>query len=353
MSLDKYAHLLKELHEEKEANSKLSDKNDRILLIDGLNTFIRVWSAVPSLNEDGLHIGGITGFIRSVGALIRQYNPTRCIIVFDGKNGSTRRKKLYPDYKAGRSFSINVNRAEHMKQSEDKEMESMRLQFARLSMYLQQLPISVLSVDGVEADNVIGYIATELYKESEIIISSMDKDFLHLITDKVKVWSPVKKKLYDKDLLLSEYKIPIQNFLLWRTIDGDNSDKIGGVKGVGIKSLIAKVPIILEDKALSVKDLISYAKQQITDGSKYAVYQKIVDSEDILHRNEKLMDLTANNFNGNTKMKIQRLVEQDIPNLNRIDFRKMFTVDKMFNAIPNLDSWLTSTFNTLDAFGKK
>jgi 5'-3' exonuclease len=353
MSLEKYANLLRELNQEKEQDSKLSDLNDRILVIDGLNLFIRCWSAIPTLNEDGAHIGGLAGFMKSLGALVRQYKPTRCIIVFDGKNGSARRKKLFPDYKAGRTISMNVNRAEHMKQQDDTEKESMRLQFARLSMYLQQLPLSILSVDGVEADDVIGYIATELYKESEIIISSMDKDFLHLITDKVKVWSPVKKKLYDKERVLNEYKIPIQNFLLWRTIDGDNSDKIGGIKGVGIKSLIAKVPIILEDKALSVEDLINYAKQQITDGSNLVVYKKIVEGEDILNRNAMLMDLRKNNFPGQTKLKIQRLVENAIPALNRNEFKQMFMVDRMFSVLNNIDNWLTSSFNTLDAFGKK
>jgi 5'-3' exonuclease len=353
MSLDKYKGLFNELQKEKEATDKLSDKNDRILVIDGLNTFIRVWSAVPSLNEDGLHVGGIVGFLKSIGALIRKYQPTRCIIAFDGKNGNQRRKKLYSEYKAGRSFKINVNRAEHMKQSDDTEMESMRLQFARLSMYLQQLPITVLSVDNIEADDVIGYIATEIYKESEIIISSSDKDFLHLINDRVKVWQPIKKQLMDADKVLEKFEIPAHNLLVYRAFDGDKSDAITGVNGVGRKGLIKNIPILTGEDTITVDDVVKYAKQQIKNGNKYAIFKKIADGEDVVKRNAKLMDLRENHIAGPTKLKIQRLVEIETPPLNKNDFRKMFMTDKMFNAIPNIDGWMTSTFNTLDTFGRK
>ena len=117
MALDKYANLLRELNEDKEKESKLTSLNDRILVIDGLNTYIRCWSATPSLNEDGVHIGGIIGTLKSVAALIRQYKPTRCIIVFDGVDGNKRRRKLYPQYKEGRKFKINVKISQRCLQS--------------------------------------------------------------------------------------------------------------------------------------------------------------------------------------------------------------------------------------------
>ena len=80
--------LLQEVERDREQGTG-SNKNSHILIIDGLNTFIRVFSAVPALNDDGMHIGGVTGFLRSVASAIRQHKPTRCIIVFDGKGGST------------------------------------------------------------------------------------------------------------------------------------------------------------------------------------------------------------------------------------------------------------------------
>ena len=62
--------------------------NDRVLIVDGLNTFIRSFAVNPSINEDGLHIGGMVGFLKSVRYSCDILKPSRCIIVFDGKDGS-------------------------------------------------------------------------------------------------------------------------------------------------------------------------------------------------------------------------------------------------------------------------
>ena len=61
--------------------------NDSVMLIDGMNLFIRVFSAIPTTNEDGVHVGGIVGFLRSLAYTINMIRPTRTIIVFDGKGG--------------------------------------------------------------------------------------------------------------------------------------------------------------------------------------------------------------------------------------------------------------------------
>ena len=66
--------------------------NDKVLLIDGLNTFIRSFAVSPVMNDNGIHVGGITGFLMSIGFAIKTLQPTRVIICFDGKGGSQRRK---------------------------------------------------------------------------------------------------------------------------------------------------------------------------------------------------------------------------------------------------------------------
>ena len=80
-----------------------------MLIIDDLNTFIRVFSVIPTTNDDGTHIGGIVGFLKSIGYTINMFRPTRLIIVFDGKGGSSRRK-LYQEYKFKRKTNIRLNR---------------------------------------------------------------------------------------------------------------------------------------------------------------------------------------------------------------------------------------------------
>ena len=77
-----------------------SSVRKEVLLVDGYNTFIRCFAAIPTLNEDGLHTGGMSGFLKSVGYAIKLLTPDRCVIVFDGPGGSMKRRKIYPDYKS-------------------------------------------------------------------------------------------------------------------------------------------------------------------------------------------------------------------------------------------------------------
>ena len=102
---DKYKELEKDL-----SKPEVRKPNDHVLLIDGLNTFIRAFSVNPSLNEDGSHVGGLVGFLKSVRFAVNKFKPTRCIIVFDGKGGSKPRQKIYSQYKAGRKVRSRLNR---------------------------------------------------------------------------------------------------------------------------------------------------------------------------------------------------------------------------------------------------
>ena len=82
---DRYVSILEQI---KKQGGKLDDGhfNDKVLIIDGLNTFIRVFSVIPTLNDDGVHIGGIVGFLKSIGYVIHLFNPTRArVIVTTGK----------------------------------------------------------------------------------------------------------------------------------------------------------------------------------------------------------------------------------------------------------------------------
>ena len=99
-----------EFKDEIDVNPETKNLNDHVLLVDGFNTFIRSFSVNPSLNEDGAHVGGLVGFLKSIRYTINKFKPTRCIIVFDGKNSSKPRQKIYPQYKAGRKIRSRLNR---------------------------------------------------------------------------------------------------------------------------------------------------------------------------------------------------------------------------------------------------
>jgi len=184
MIKNKYAALLNQLRLREEAAP--TDRNDRVLIVDGLNTFIRAYSSSPALNANGEHVGGVSGFLLSVGHAIKTVDPTRVVVVFDGKNGSAKRRQLYPGYKATRKVKIRLNRAEVV----DKEDNQLQ-QLWRLIDYLEALPITVITLDDSEADDVIAYIANEYLadKDSHTFIMSSDKDFLQLVRSNVHVWS--------------------------------------------------------------------------------------------------------------------------------------------------------------------
>ena len=348
-----YAELLKQVREDHENQNSSLDKDSKVLIVDGLNSFIRVFSAVPLVNDDGDHIGGYVGFMRSIAAVIRQFKPTRCIIVFDGKGGSARRKKMHSGYKEGRTMSTRFNRREDVgEQSVEKEIESMRTQMGKLSEYLQCLPITLISIDNIEADDAIAYLATDVFrpKGSEVIIMSDDKDFIQLIDAKTSVWRPVEKKYYTPKEVVDRFGIPSHNFIHYKVFMGDGSDNIKGINGIGIKTLQNKFPLLLEDKIASIEDVLEYCKARKDE---HKVYKTVLDNESVMRLNWRLMSLEELEIGANFKLMIIDMANIPISVLNMYLFKKMFMLDKLYSVIPNVDSWLNTSFNSLAAFSQK
>ena len=343
----RYQDILREIEREKEQGTG-STKDSHLLVIDGLNTFIRVFSAVPALNDDGQHIGGVTGFLRSVAAVVRLIKPTRCVIVFDGKGGSRRRKDIYPEYKANRANKTAFNRYQEFASLED-EQDSMRRQFGRVIQYLNCLPVTTLSIDNVEADDIMAYIANEIYTDDKnrVTICSTDRDFLQLVNNRISVWSPIKKKMYTPSVMQEEFGFSSKNYLLYRSFIGDKSDNIPGLKGVGPKSLIKYFPVFTGDREITVEEIVQYANDV---DKKYKVHTLVSENKELLELNYKLMQLKEVDINGNAKMLTMNKIQGDIDKMNVLEFKKMFMADKMYTVIKDLDSWLKSSFNSLNAY---
>ena len=335
MSNKRYLSIFEEI-KKKGGSLDGGEPNDKVLIIDGLNTFIRVFSVIPTTNEDGVHVGGIVGFLKSIGYVINMVSPTRVIIVFDGKGGSNRRRKIYPEYKQNRKTKYRVNRTYDFASQED-ERQNMIMQLQRCVEYLDTLPVTVLSYDNIEADDTIGYLCKQVLTESEIVVMSTDKDFLQLANGRTKIWSPTKKKLYDEDAVFEEFGITARNYIWFRVLDGDKSDNINGVRGLGLKTIRKKLPFLTENKICNIDD--------ITD--------VLPESSDIIKRNYDLMQLQDVNISGSTKTKIIERVNQPINKLIKYKFEKMFLEDKLFTALPNVTTWLLTNFNQLNRYAKQ
>ena len=336
---NKYKELEKDL-----SKPKVRKPNDHVLLIDGLNTFIRAFSVNPSLNEDGSHVGGLVGFLKSVRFAINKFKPTRCIIVFDGKGGSKPRQKIYSQYKAGRKVRSRLNRNVDWAINPQDEQDSMRLQIGRLIEYLEHLPLTLLALDKLEADDIISYVTNVTLKESKTTIMSTDKDFLQLVSPRVKLYSPTKKITYNEELVKKEFGIYPQNMLTCRVIDGDKSDGIPGVRGIGIKTLIKEFPELTQNEKFDIKRLMDSASSKTTKPSKL-----INNNEYIIKRNYLLMQLQDPDIANHTKLKITDAVNSVTPQLIKYKFQRLFVEDKLWGQIPNFDNWVTE-FMILDRY---
>jgi DNA polymerase-1 len=341
-----YKNILNSVETERTQNID-KHKNSRVLIIDGLNTFIRCWTSIPTMNDDGDHVGGVVGVLKSIGYAIRMVQPTRCIVVFDGKGGSQTRKKQFEGYKAQREGNqLRVNRAYAGMMNDEDEKESMKRQFVWLNEVLNYLPVTTMIYDGVEADDVMAYITTQLLKEDEqAVVMSTDKDFLQLVDDKTIVWSPTKKKIYNKKAVREEYGIESENILLYRILDGDSSDNIPGVYGCGIKTLIKRFPEITEQKEVSVEDLFNLCEtKKVETKGKIKLYNDILEAKDQILMNQKLMQLKDVDISGVIKMQVLDRFNQEIRPLNKIDFLKILLKYKVVNNFGDINDWTKGTF---------
>jgi DNA polymerase-1 len=292
------------------------------------------------------------GFLRSIAAVIRQFKPTRVIITFDGKGGSARRKKMHSGYKEGRSMSTRFNRRNDVGElTTEEEIASMQLQMGKLSEYLQCLPITLISIDNIEADDTIAYLTTEIFrpKKSEVIIMSDDKDFIQLIDEKTSVWRPVEKKFYTPREVAEKFGIPSHNFIHYKVFMGDASDNIKGINGIGIKTMQSKFPILLEANQISLDELIEYCNAKKDE---HKIYKTVLENEATMRLNWSLMSLENLDISSNIKLLIADIAERDVPKLDAYNFKKMFMIDKAYTAIPAVDTWLANSFNSLTAFKK-
>jgi len=344
-----YKNILDSVETDRENNIN-RHKNSRVLIIDGLNTFIRCWSSIPTMNEDGDHIGGVTGALKSIGYAIRQTQPTRVVVVFDGQGGSKRRKKVFGGYKAQRDKNkLRVNRAYADLMNDEDERESMKRQFVWLNEMLHGLPLTTMIYDGVEADDIMAYITTNILKEDEqAVIMSTDKDFLQLVNDTTIVWSPTKKKMYNTTMVKEEFGIESKNLLLYRVLDGDKSDNIPGVYGCGIKTLVKRFPEITEEKKLSVDDLLELAEEKVKETKgKIKIYKDIIKSKRQILLNEDLMQLDDVDISGQIKMKTLDRFNEPIQPLNKMSFMKILLKYKSLGSFGDINDWLKTTFGNL------
>ena len=318
-------------------------QSERILFIDGLNLFFRNFAVMNMVNPDGVHIGGLGGFFRSLGAMIRQIDPTQVYVVFDGAGSANNRKNINPLYKSGRDLQRITNwDAFDDKQDED---DSKVDQMVRVIQYLKTLPVKTVSIDKVEADDIISYLSGVVIKDpkDKAFIVSSDKDFIQLVNDNVIVYRPMEKEYYTEQTVIDKYKMSPKNFILHKTLLGDNSDKIKGVKGLGEKGIYKKFPELME-RDMDLQDIFNICESKFKD---HVVYARVLQNMDEIENNYKIMNLENPMISNKEKEYLDKVVTSEIPPYIPDQFLAFYNQDKLGGMIRNVEFWVKDIFEKL------
>lgn len=268
----------------------------RILLIDGSNYLYRGFYAVQNLSTNkGVPTNAIKGMLSIILADMSVLRPDGIVVVFDRKKKGVInwRTKLYPEYKGTRD--------------KDKAKE-VRSQEPHIRKILKAMGIRRMGIAGVEADDIIGTLATQLSAEGhEVLVSSKDKDFAVLVSKSVKMVEATTRRILGRKDVQEKFGVKTTQMLEYLMLLGDGSDNIPGVYKCGSKTA-AK----LLNNYGTIKEVLANV-DELTP----ALRKNILEAKKNFKLTRKLISLDLNVKNSVTAEKC-RLRAPDIKALNDI-----------------------------------
>ncbi|EKO3944897.1 DNA polymerase I [Vibrio fluvialis] len=195
-----------------------------LILIDGSSYLYRAFHAYPGTMSNGeIPTNAVYGVINMVRAMMRQFASDRMAVVFDAK-GKTFRDDLYPEYKAHRPPMP----------------DDLRCQIEPLHKVIRAMGLPLLSIEGVEADDVIGTLAHQASQAGiPVLISTGDKDMAQLVDDNITLINTMTNVVMDREGVIEKFGIPPELIIDYLALMGDKVDNIPGVPGVGDKTATA------------------------------------------------------------------------------------------------------------------
>ncbi|MBC7512580.1 DNA polymerase I [Candidatus Saccharibacteria bacterium] len=198
----------------------------RLVLIDGMSVFYRGYYAMPGLSlPDGTPTGGVYGFASIAIEIIKKLEPDYVIVAWDkSKTATSKRKEIYPEYKAGRT----------------RPPDDFFAQIPLLHDLLESFGWPLYEMDDYEADDIIGTISVEATQKGiDTCVVSGDYDMMQLLNENVHVY--INKKGSDMMRFTAlefeeKYGVKLDQFVDFKALVGDSSDNIPGVRGIGPKA---------------------------------------------------------------------------------------------------------------------
>lgn len=268
------------------------------LLIDGNWNLKRNYHKRGNLYaSNGKLCGGTYGFIDSLRSVIQKTIPDRVIVFWDGFHAGKFRHAIYPPYKAKRKINwdnedriISTNGLLSLEDTKKFEVLTQKIDIQNI---LEDLFVRQLEIEYIEADDLIAYYClNSKLPDEHIYIFSKDKDFLQLISENVSVITQNNFETLTHLNFKEKRGYTIENELLFKCFNGDDSDEIDGVNGITIEAILKYFPGT-KDRKYTYMELVNecYEEKKDKKKSKRKIYDKIIDAQEILYRNAKLMNL--------------------------------------------------------------
>ena len=196
----------------------------RLILVDGSSYLFRAFHALPPLtNSKGFNTGAAKGVIGMLKRLQADNPADQLVVIFDAK-GPTFRNEIYSEYKANRPPMP----------------EELREQIAPIHDVIRALGLPLISISGVEADDVIGTLSVMAAEQQRpVLISTGDKDMAQLVNDHVTLVNTMTQTVLDRSGVIEKFGVPPELIIDLLALMGDSVDNIPGVAGVGEKTALA------------------------------------------------------------------------------------------------------------------
>lgn len=238
-------------------NGDQIEKKQNTLLVDGNALFkTGFFGAKDQYNTNGHHIGGLYQFLTILRKMLTEDLYHRVYVFWDGNFSGKLRYDIYKPYKSGRGKDY-INGTQPIDESE-------LLQRRMIWEYLEEMYIRQLKHEIIEGDDFIAYYCLTKKENETVTIVSNDRDMAQLISKTVKVYFLDLKVYVDSSNFSSYFCYKQENSVLMKTMMGDNSDSIKGIKGVGEQTLVNYFPELTKRKVL-LNEIIESATQQQLD----------------------------------------------------------------------------------------
>ena len=301
----------------------MKEEPKKVMIIDGLNMFLRSYIIIPSMDKRGNPNGGTWGFMKSLQKLCKMFNPNEIVVCWDGVGGSQKKRTINKNYKQGRK-PLRLNRR-MIKLSIKQQEKNKAFQQIRLMDYLNEMPVIQTMIDYVEADDVIAYVAQhERYANWEKVIVSSDKDFFQLLEGDCALYRPIQKTLLRQKDILEKDGIHPRNYALARAMDGDKSDNLPGVPRVGLITIKNKFPFLSSSVAYEPEDIFKACE---TVEKPLSVHKNILKNKELVESNFKLMQLYSPNISNTHKKQVNFALSEFDKSYSKLEIVKKMAID--------------------------